>query len=201
MRWIRTIVAGLAAALAAIALSVSLVTADDCNQPAPADFRSDVAWDGAGLHHQSQDVQDLFSSVWGTEDDLHVRTWAWQHNCRTQPRDEAGDPAGVSSIPFGLPPELRDESDVNIAYVGTQSRCHRTPWPGADQSELFAAGEWYFCNERTGEWVKRKRARPGIDYATDDQLVAPDVGHCAAGFTHYDPISRSCIKYPDGPDV
>ncbi len=213
MRWIRTIAVGLAVALTAIALSVGLVTADDCNQPAPDDFRSDVAWDGTGLHHQPQDVQDLFSRVWGTDDDLHVRTWAWQHNCRTQPREAAGDPAHGSSISddqdaagalgslAGPQRQSLSESRVNLANVTTGGPCRSSSWPNPDQRELIAAGEWYFCNESTGEWVLRKRARPSIDYATDDQLVAPEVGHCTSGFTHYDPIARTCILYPDGPDV
>ena len=47
--------------------------------------RSDLVWNGAGLHHQSQAVQDLVARIWGTADNLPVRARAWQHNCRTQP--------------------------------------------------------------------------------------------------------------------
>ncbi len=213
MRWIRTIAVGLAAALTAIALSVGLVTADDCNQPAPDDFRSDVAWDGTGLHHQPQDVQDLFSRVWGTDDDLHVRTWAWQHNCRTQPRESAGDPADESTTTddqdadddssgqSGGGREKRPESGVNMAHVATRSPCHGQTRPNITTEEVIQDGAWIFCNAETRQWFKARRVIPGVDYAADHQLVAPGVGNCADGQTHYDPISKTCMFYPDGPDV
>ena len=219
MRWIRIVAVGLAAALAAIALSVGLVTADDCNRPAPDDFRSDVAWDGQGLHHQSQDVQDLFSGVWGTDDDLHVRTWAWQHNCRTRPPDEAADTAGEpvdpptspatndqgtsgasSSQSGGGRPSL-PESGNSLASGEQLDRCGGESRPTLTLEEIFADGAFYFCNTRTGEWVRGTRRIPGVDYATDDQLVAPSVGNCGGGFTHYDPIQDKCLSYPDGPEV
>ena len=225
MRWIRIVAVGLAAALAAIALSVGLVTADDCNRPAPDDFRSDVAWDGQGLHHQSQDVQDLFSGVWGTDDDLHVRTWAWQHNCRTQPPDEAADTAGgpvnptdgpvnppassatgdqdssgaSSSRSGGGQPSLAGSGNNN-ASAGNPDRCGGKPRPQLTSLEI-ADGYRYYCDETTGEWVRTPRAIPTIDYAADDQLVAPSVGNCTPGFTHYDPIREVCLLFPDGPEV
>ena len=204
MKWIRTIAVGLAAAVAAITLSFSLVAADDCNQPAPDDFRSDVAWDGTGLHHQSQDVQNLFSRVWGIDDDLHVRTWAWQHNCRTRPRDETAGPTDESPIvdgdsssesAGGRPDAHGSGNSVMVA----RSRCAE-PRPRLTWRE-FIEGTWYYCDERTGEWDKRRRWLPGIDYATDNQLVAPGVGNCQAGYTHYDPIREICIHYPNGPAV
>ena len=70
MRWTQLFAAGLALALLAAAISVDSVSADDCNRQAPDDFRSDVAWDGTGLHHQPQAVQSLFARIWGTADDL-----------------------------------------------------------------------------------------------------------------------------------
>ena len=233
MRWLRIVAAGLAVALAAIALSVGLATADDCNRPAPDDFRSDVAWDGMGLHHQSQDVQDLFSSVWGTDDDLHVRTWAWQHDCRTRPREEPANPADEPVNPAGAPANPADESADPPARPSTPDRdtsgasssrsgggpptppesgdiiatgdllqsCGGKSRPTLTWEEIFEDLVFYSCNTTTGEWVRGTRERPGVHYATDDQLVAPSVGNCGGGFTHYDPIREECITYPDGPEV
>lgn len=232
MRWSRAIAAGLAVALAAIALSAGLVTADDCNRPAPDDFRSDVAWDGQGLHHQSQDVQDLFSSVWGTDDDLHVRTWAWQHNCRTRPPDDAASPTdgstttgdqgndGSSSSQSGGGPPTTDDRDTGrssssqsgggpptpsesgdiLATGDLLQNCGGKSRPTLSWEEIFS-GVYFSCNTSTGEWVRATREIPGVHYATDDQLVAPSVGNCGGGFTHYDPIREECVTYPDGPDV
>ena len=212
MRWIRIIAGGLAAALVASVLSVGLVTADDCNQPAPDDFRSDVAWDGTGLHHQPQDVQDLFSSVWGTDDDLHVRTWAWQHDCRTQPRDAAANPTDGSSTTNdadsngsssdssgGGGTGLQDSGGANAA-VATGGGC-REPKPALSGYASVVENAWYYCDEGTGQWVRGRRLIPSIDYAADDQLVAPSVGNCGPGLTHYDPIREICLLFPDGPDV
>ena len=198
-------------ALAAIALSVGLAAADDCNRPAPDDFRSDVAWDGMGLHHQSQDVQDLFSSVWGTDDDLHVRTWAWQHNCRTRPPDEGSDPTdgssaaddrdthGSSGSRSGAPPVHSRSGDIFATGDLLQS-CGGKSRPTLSVEEIFN-GVYFSCNTSTGEWVRVAGEIPGVHYARDDQLVAPSVGNCGGGFTHYDPIAEECISYPDGPEV
>ena len=227
MPWLRIVTAGLAAALAVIALSVGLVSADDCNRPAPDDFRSDVAWDGQGLHHQSQDVQHLFSSVWGTDDDLHVRTWAWQHNCRTRPPDTVVEPTdgtpaagnqdleGASSSPpktgdqdpdrssgsksGGGPPTHSESGDIFATGDLLQS-CGGKSRPTLSAEEIFN-GVYFSCNTTTGEWVRVAGEIPGVHYARDDQLVAPSVGNCGGGFTHYDPIAEECISYPDGPEV
>ena len=70
-----------------------------------------MAWDGAGLHHQPLAVQSLFANIWGTADDLHVRTWAWQHNCRAQRRNVDPD-GGVKVVRDGNPPPPKAQAAV-----------------------------------------------------------------------------------------
>ena len=71
----------LAGATTAAASPATSYWTEQCNNSAPEWFREDIAEDGQGLHHQTTDVQDLFFSVFTDNDDLHVRSWAWQHNC------------------------------------------------------------------------------------------------------------------------
>ena len=71
----------LAGATTTAASPVTSYWNEQCNNPAPEWFRDDIAEDGQGLHHQTTDVQALFFSVFTDDDDLHVRSWAWQHNC------------------------------------------------------------------------------------------------------------------------
>ena len=127
---------GLVLALLAALASASLVSADDCNRQAPDGFRSDVAWDGQGLQHQSPAVQALFAKIWGTDDDLHVRTWAWQHNCRTQPRQaETKDvqARGVGANQFGTEQSTSSNSnydpDLPYDYVTNNPCRDYACWP------------------------------------------------------------------------
>ena len=69
----------LAGAIATVSATANWT--EQCNGPAPDWFREDIAEDGQGLHHQTTDVQALFFSVFTDNDDLHVRSWVWQHNC------------------------------------------------------------------------------------------------------------------------
>ena len=69
--------------LVGLLLTPRVLVANDCGVPAPDWFRSDVAVDGQGLHHQSREIQALFWLVWGSPTDpaRHVVQWAWEHNC------------------------------------------------------------------------------------------------------------------------
>ena len=52
------------------------------------------------------------------------------------------------------------------------------------------------CNPATGEWEKAQFARPGIDYATDDQLESGNPNTNGCGWTmFYDPLRDTCLSY------
>ena len=55
-------------------------SAGSCNDKAPSWWTHHTATDGRSLHGESQAIKDLFVRTWGTANDIHIKTWAYQHS-------------------------------------------------------------------------------------------------------------------------
>ena len=77
-----------------------------------------------------------------------------------------------------------------------------SPCDGSWRPSLSIEEVWanvaVFCNTRTGQWVKGSYARPGLDYARDDQLEeGSSLNGCLGGML-YDPLADECVS-PSAP--
>ena len=111
------------------------------------------------------------------------------------PPSQSSEPPGLdgSSEPPGLdgssePPGL-DGSNLVQA-----SRCGGKRAPNLSGSDLLA-GYIYLCNTTTDEWVKNRKAIPGIDYATDDQLEWYPTSPCDRQKYARDPLRDLFLIY------
>ena len=136
------------------------------------------------------DQQEREDCWWRHWNDRLLVTIELRSDSETLPRT-----AAQSSNPTSRPPSIH-EFGGNVVQLGQYHPCGNKRMPRLAPDEL-SRGVMYACDKHTDKWVRVSVQQPGIDYASDCQLQPASTGGCAAHFTHYDPIRKTCIYQPN----